>query len=113
MAEYAVYFSVRLPAALLDSLTKLVLSLNRMAGAKVWSRNKLILKAIQDYYFSEISLPVERRKTILSVEKERRSCSDRRQKIPVTCAKLHTNIDPRQLLPDFDEVRVRKETRDE
>jgi len=84
-----------------------------LAGAKVWSRNKLILKAIQDYYFNEIFLPVERRKTILSVEKERRSRSDRRRRVPVTCAKIHTNIDPRQVLPDFDEVRIKKETRDE
>jgi hypothetical protein len=108
MASDSSYFTIRLPNVVLSALEKLALSLNEKAGAKIWSRNKLILKAIQDYYFNELDLPVERRKLNLAVQKDRRNSSDRREKVPVTCSKVHTNIDPRQLLQDFEEIRTKK-----
>jgi hypothetical protein len=100
--------TVAIPIELLARLDQLADRLNDQTGIKVWSRNKLIILAIQDYYFNEISLPVERRKLNLAVDKERRSSSERREKVPVTCAKVHANIDPRQLLQDFEEMQIKK-----
>jgi hypothetical protein len=100
--------TVAVPVRLLAAIDQLADRLNKQTGVKIWSRNKLIVLAIQDYYFNEVVLPPERRKLNLSVHRERRSSSDRREKAPITCAKFHTNIDARELLQDFEEVRVRK-----
>jgi len=53
------YFSVRLSDSLIRALDRIVELRNAEVGVKTWSRNKLIEKAIKDYYAEELSQVLE------------------------------------------------------
>ena len=76
----------RIRVELLEQLNALVETLNGRAGAKIRIRNKLIVKAIEDYCFKEMVIPAQRRKSSIPVNQNRHKQDDRRRKENVTCA---------------------------
>jgi len=94
MPEEKKYTSFHAPVRLLKMLDKIMAKRNEEVGAKIWSRNSLIVKAIEDYYFKEIMIPVERRKKEFPVDKDQRKQSDRRRKERVTCAEFAVGLPP-------------------
>lgn len=92
-------FSVFMSDELIEKLELFAKKMNEQAGAKIWSRNKLIVKAAHDFYFTEISIPEERRRINIPVDKDRRINKDRRKMVLLTCAMMvRTPLEPKLFL---------------